>query len=120
MNTSKLDIFPSTCHCDEHMKAFLFCLVFSLGSLMAGEGVLSVTSSSVAPRTIPREVVEGIQKKAVYDFPNQPEQQVEAVTEGIEAYFEWRKIPANPKKTWAAEQFPFNFPKQLYLAMRGV
>lgn len=76
-------------------------------------------TSSELPRTIPRPVVEGIQKKARTDFPNQPEQQVAAVTEGIEAYFEWRKVPASPQKTRAAEQFPSNYPKQLYLALRG-
>lgn len=103
------------------MKTFFFCFVLSLGSVIAGESVISTTMTTYygTVRSIPREVVEGIQRKALYDFPNQPEQQVEAVTDGIEAYFQWRQVPANPQKTWAAEQFPFNFPKQLYLAMRG-
>jgi len=103
------------------MKTFFFCLVLSLGSVMAGDGVVSASlrTSSELPRTISRDVVEGIQKKARTDFPNQPEEQVAAVAEGIAAYFQWRKVPANPQKTRAAEQFPFNYPKQLYLAMRG-
>lgn len=87
---------------------------------MAGEAVVSASSSSLAPRTIPREVVEGIQQKARTDFPNQPGRQVDAVTEGIEAYFRWRRIPDNPWKAWAAEQFPSDYPKQLYLSLRGV
>jgi hypothetical protein len=99
------------------MKALIFCLVLTAGSLIAGDGVR--LASDALPRTIPRDVVLGIQTKAMTDYPNQPQQQVEAVTEGIEAYFALRRVRSNPDKTQAAELYPFNYPKQLYLAIRG-
>ncbi len=58
-----------------------------------------------AVRRIPAEVVFCIKEKAMADFPSQPGRQVEAVTEGVEAWFALRQIPNNPAKRRAAEDF---------------
>ena len=104
------------------MKALLFIMVLALGgTAVAGEGMVSqVTVSETFVRRIPRGVVLGIQERAAYNFPGSPTKQVVAVTEGVEAYFELLKVPNNPAKRQAADKFPFDYPKQLYLAQRGL
>lgn len=91
-------------------------MVAVLATAVAGEGGFSPQG---AVRRIPAEVVFCIKEKAMADFPSQPGRQVEAVTEGVEAWFALRQIPNNPAKRRAAEDFPCDYPKQLYLAQRG-
>jgi hypothetical protein len=96
----------------------LLALSFAAGEAFAGEG-MSVSSSYQSVRRIPPDVVLGIKRRAVYQFPSQPDLQVVAIAEGVEAYFELKKVPGNPAKSQAAADFPYNYPKQLYLAQRG-
>ena len=103
------------------MKAVLVLLVAVVGSVYAGDG--GVSPSPVAPQTLVRrispEVLQGIKDLAVFNNPGSPREQVDAVTEGVEAYFALKRIPNNPAKHQAAVQFPYDFPKQLFLAQRG-
>ena len=82
-----------------------------------------MSPSPVAPQTLVRrispEVLQGIKDLAVFNNPGSPREQVDAVTEGVEAYFALKRIPNNPAKHQAAVQFPYDFPKQLFLAQRG-
>ena len=98
------------------MKTIFFLLVAMAGTVFAGEGM---SSQSVTVRRISPEVVQGIKDLAVYTYPGRPDQQVTAITEGVEAWFELKTIPNNPAKRQAAMDFPYDFPKQLFLAQRG-
>lgn len=92
-----------------------------VGTVCAGDRVVSQTTvvTQTIFRQIAPDVVQGIKDLAVYNNPGSPREQVDAITEGVEAYFDLQTIPNNPAKRQAALQFPFNFPKQLYLAQRG-
>jgi len=97
------------------------CLFLAMSSMaFAGEAI--VTSDSVtmsSERFIPQEVLQGIKDRAVLFNPGHPKAQEQAITAGIEAYFELATVPNNPQKRQAAIDYPFDFPKQLYLARRG-
>lgn len=102
--------------------AFFFIFALALcGTAVAGEGVVTqYTTHETFVRRIPREVVFGIQQRAVYNFPSSPSKQSVAVTEGVEAWFELQRVPNNPVKRQAAVDFPYDYPKQLYVAQRGL
>ena len=103
------------------MKTALVLLVATLGTVCAGDGSLSqtVVVSQTTVRRITPEIMQGIKDLSVYNNPGSPREQVGDVTDGVDAWFELQRIPNNPAKRQAAADFPYNFPKQLFLAQRG-
>lgn len=105
------------------MKTFGLLLVLSAGVAFAGSEVVVrqetvvVTSCPPAPR-IPQPIMQGIKDLAVRRNPNHPKWQMEEVTNGVNAYLALQRVPNNPGKKAAAEDYPFDFAKQLYLAQR--
>jgi hypothetical protein len=105
------------------MKTFGLLMVLSVGVAFAGSEVVVqqqsviVTSCPPAPR-IPQPIMQGIKDLAVRRNPNHPKWQLEEVTEGVNAYLALQRVPDNPGKRAAAAEYPFDFPKQLYLAQR--
>ncbi|MEI6340068.1 MAG: hypothetical protein WCQ57_16055 [Verrucomicrobiota bacterium] len=97
------------------MKTVLVLLLATLGTVCAGDG----PASQLVVRQITPQIVQGIKDLAVFNNPGSPREQVSDVAEGVEAWFELQSIPNNPPKRRAAAEFPYNFPKQLYLAQRG-
>lgn len=105
------------------MKTIALLMVLSAGAALAGSGVVTQTSSvtmvsyGYVPR-IPQPIMQGIKDLAVQVHPTHPKNQMDAVTAGVNAYLALQAIPDNPGKRAAAEDFPFDFPKQLFLAQR--
>lgn len=103
------------------MKTLGLLLVLSAGSVFAGSSVVMQESSSMrCPELppIPQPVMQGIKDLAVRRNPGEPKAQVEEVTRSVGAYLALRHVPDNPGKQAAAEDYPFDFQKQLYLAQR--
>lgn len=97
-------------------------MVLTAGVAFAGSEVVVrqqtvVSSCPPAPR-IPQPIMQGIKDLAVLRNPSQPKWQLEAIENGVCAYLALQRIPDNPGKRAAAEEYPFDFPKQLYLAQR--
>jgi hypothetical protein len=105
------------------MKTIAFLLVLSAGAVFAGSGTVShgggtmVSSYDPVPR-IPQPIMQGIKDLAERVYPNQPKTQMKAITEGVNAYLSLQRVPHTPAKDKAAEEFPFNYPKQLFLSLR--
>ncbi len=100
-------------------------MVLSAGAVFAGSGVVVRERSCVtyavcfpqAPR-IPQPVMQGIKDLAVRRNPSHPDDQMAEVTDGLNAWLSLQRIPNTPEKELAAEKYPFDFAKQLYLAQR--
>ncbi len=97
------------------------CILLAMAGIsVAGEAVVTTEVSTYTySRPIPQYVLQGIKDRAVLFYPGQPKSQEQVITDGIEAYFELATVPDNPIKSQAAVDYPFDFPKQLYLARRG-
>jgi hypothetical protein len=105
------------------MKTFGLLMVLTAGIAFAGSEVV-VRQESVAVSTcppaphIPQPIMQGIKDLAVSRNPSHPKWQLEEIERGVCAYLALQRIPNNPGKQAAAEEYPFDFPKQLYLAQR--
>jgi hypothetical protein len=106
------------------MKTICLLLALSASVAFAGSEVVVVKQQSTtvvyippAPR-IPQPIMQGIKDLAVRRNPNHPKWQTEEITAGVNAYLALQRVPNNPGKVAAAEEYPFDFPKQLYLAQR--
>lgn len=99
----------------------LLVLLIGVGSAFAGTSVITrgetATVYSEVPH-IPNDVLLGIKKRAELYHPGQPDLQMQVIWIGVEAYLELRRVPNTPAKKQAAEEFPYDYPKQLYLAQR--
>ena len=67
---------------------------------------------------IPQPIMQGIKDLAERVYPGRPKDQLRAITDGVNAYLALQRIPNTPAKEQAAEDFPFNYPKQLFLSLR--
>lgn len=92
-------------------------LVGAAGSVLAGSNEVGQVESGV--RYIPQEVVQGIKDRVVRFHTWNPKLQDRLITENIEAWFALREVPNSAAKRSAAENFPFQYAKQLYLAQRA-
>jgi len=106
------------------MKTICLLMALSASAAFAGSEVVVMKQQTTtvvyippAPR-IPQPIMQGIKDLAVRRNPSQPKYQMEEVTAGVNAYLALQRIPNNPGKLAAAEEYPFDFPKQLYLAQR--
>jgi hypothetical protein len=107
------------------MKTFGLLMALSAGMAFAGSEVVVVKQQTTvcspccapAPR-IPQPIMQGIKDLAVRRNPNFPKCQLDEIEAGVTAYLALQRIPDNPGKRAAAEEYPFDFPKQLYLAQR--
>jgi hypothetical protein len=106
------------------MKTFALLLALSTGIAFAGSEVVVMKQQTTtvvyippAPR-IPQPIMQGIKDLAVRRSPNHPKAQLEQITAGVEAYLALQRVPNNPGKVAAREEYPFDFPKQLFLAQR--
>ena len=106
------------------MKTICLLMALSAGAAFAGSEVVVVKQQAttvvyipLAPH-IPQPIMQGIKDLAVRRNPNHPKSQVEEITAGVNAYIALQRVPDNPGKRAAAEDYPFDFPKQLYLALR--
>lgn len=100
-------------------------MVLSAGAALAGSGVVVQESSSVTvgacgyqPPRIPQPIMQGIKDLAVRRNPSHPDDQMAEITDGLNAWCCLQRIPNTPEKEVAAELYPFDFAKQLYLAQR--
>ena len=107
------------------MKTFGLLMALSAGLAMAGSEVVPVSrqttgSLTVYPQAphIPQPILQGIKDLAVRRPPSQPKAQLEEIEAGVCAYLALKRVPNNPAKEAAAVEYPFDFPKQLYLAQR--
>jgi hypothetical protein len=105
------------------MKTIGLLLVLSAGAVWAGTGSIPPNGVNLVPYydqvpRIPQPIMQGIKDLAVRVYPSQPKHQTEAISDGVRAYLALQRIPNTPAKERAAEDFPFNYPKQLFLAQR--
>jgi hypothetical protein len=107
------------------MKTFCLLLVLSAGAVFAGSGMVvqersSVTTVAYFPRAphIPQLIMQGIKDLAVRRNPSHPDDQMAEITDGLNGWLTLQRIPNTPEKEIAAELYPFDFAKQLYLAQR--
>ena len=105
------------------MKTLCLLMIVSAGTVCAGTGVMmqervvTVSYYEQTPR-IPYEIMQGIKDLAVRRHPAHPKKQLEAVNDGVNAYLALQLVPNTNAKRVAEEYYPFDFPKQLYLAQR--
>lgn len=106
------------------MKTICLLMALSAGVALAGSEVVVVKQQTTAvvyiapaPR-IPQPIMQGIKDLAVRRNPNHPKWQLEEIEDGVNAYLALQHVPNTPGKRAAAEEYPFDFPKQLFLAQR--
>lgn len=103
------------------MRLTLLVLLICVGPVFAGTSVITREGAAAVYGEVPHipgDVLLGIKKRAELYHPGKPDLQTKVIWIGVEAYLELRRVPNTPAKKQAAEEFPYDYPKQLYLAQR--